>query len=172
VVGSTEKTQKEPRQRTERKQEEIEMARQWYGSLNNRLEENKMFCDEIQVGTGVTRYSYSDRHAYEVVAVQDQKHVSIREYDVKAKGDGFTNSWELVSNEENPVIDLVKRGDRWYRAVTATVEHINSDDINVRLWVLHNGFDVEKIRKSGKQTKYHKMDVSFGIADYYYDYSF
>lgn len=148
------------------------MSRVWYGSLNNRLEENKQFCKEIVVGTGVTEYYYSDRRAYEVVEVQDQKHVSIREYDHKAKGEPMSNSWELISNEENPVIKLVKRGDFWYRSVTASIEHVNSEDFNVKMWLLHNGFDIEKIRKSGKQTKYHKMNVSFGIADYYYDYSF
>ena len=36
------------------------------GSLNNRLEENRMFCDTIEVGTGMTEYLYSDRHAYEL----------------------------------------------------------------------------------------------------------
>lgn len=49
------------------------MSRKWYGSLNNRLEENKMFCEEIKVGTGLTEYFYSDRHPYEVVKVIDQK---------------------------------------------------------------------------------------------------
>lgn len=148
------------------------MSRIWYGSLNNRLEENKQFCETIEVGTGVTEYFYSDRKAYEVVEVKDQKHVAIREYDHKAKGEAFSNDWELISNENNPVIELVKRGNRWYRSVTATIDDVNNKDANVRLWVALNGFDVEKIKKSGKQTKYKKMDVSFGIADYHYDYEF
>ena len=126
----------------------------------------------IEVGTGVTEYFYSDRHAYEVVAVKDQKHVSIREYDHKLKGEAYTNDWELISNEENPTIELVKRGDYWYRAVTATLEDVENEDWQVRLWLCQNGFDIEKIRKNGKQTKYHKMNVSFGVADYYYDYEF
>ena len=148
------------------------MSRVWYGSLDNRLEENKQFCETIEVGTGVTEYYYSDRKAYEVVEVIDQKHVSIREYDHKAKGEGFTNNWELISNENNPVIELVKRGGYWYKAKTATIDDVNSDNAEVRLWVALNGFDVEKIKKNGKQTKYTKMNVSFGVADYYYDYSF
>ena len=147
------------------------MSRVWYGSLDNRLEEGKQFCKTIEVGTGVTEYYYSDRKAYEVVAVKDQKHVSIRKYDHKAKGTPMSNNWELVSNENNPVIDLVKRGNYWYRAKTATLEQVNSEDANVRLWVALNGFDVDKIKKSGKQTKYTKMNVSFGVADYYYDYT-
>ena len=49
------------------------MSRKWYGSLNNRIEENRMFTDEIKVGTGVTKYSWSDRDAYEVVEVEDTR---------------------------------------------------------------------------------------------------
>jgi hypothetical protein len=148
------------------------MSKKWYGSLDNRLEENKMFCDTIEVGTGVTEYYYSDRKAYEVIEVRDQKHVSIRRMDAIHVGEGMTNTWKLVSNEENAVIDLVRRGDYWYREVTATIEDAKSEDINVRLWLYHNGFDVDKILAKGKQTKYHKMNVSFGVADYYYDYEF
>lgn len=148
------------------------MSRVWYGSLNNRLEENKMFCKTIEVGMGVTEYFYSDRRAYEVIEVKDQKHVSIREYDHKLAGEPMSNDWELVSNENNPIINLVKRGNYWYRTKTATLEQVNSTDAGVRLWVALNGFDIEKIRKNGKQTKYTKMNVSFGVADYYYDYEF
>lgn len=148
------------------------MSRIWYGNLTNRLEENKMFCEKIEVGTGVTEYSYSDRHAYEVVEVRDQKHVSIRRLDAIHVGEAMTNTWKLVSNEENAVIDLAKRGDYWYREVTATIDDVNSEDIYRRLWLCHNGFDCDKIRQKGKQTKYHKMNVSFGVADYYYDYEF
>lgn len=148
------------------------MSRVWYGCLNNRLEENKQFCETIEVGTGVTEYLYSDRHAYEVVVVKDQKHVSIRAYDHKAIGEPMSNTWELISNENNPVIELVKRGNGWYKAKTATINDVESADVDVRLWVALNGFDVEKIRKNGKQTKYQKMNISFGVADYHYDYEF
>lgn len=148
------------------------MSRVWYGNLNNRLEEGKQFCEEIKVGTGVTEYYYSDRRAYEVVEVKDQKHISIREYDHKAVGECMSNTWELISNENNPVIELVKRGDSWYKVKTATVEHLNSDDPEVRLWLCLNGFDKEKIKKNGKQNKYSKMNISIGVADYYFDYEF
>ena len=143
-----------------------------YGNLQNRLEENKMFCDEIKVGTGVTEYYYSDRRAYEVIEVKDQKHITIREYDHKLKGEAFTNDWELVSNKNNRVIELVKRGNNWYSAKTATIENIESENPETRLWVALNGFDFDKIRKNGKQTKYEKRNISIGIADYYYDYEF
>ena len=148
------------------------MSKVWYGNLTNRLAENKMFCKTIEVGMGVTEYFYSDRRAYEVVEVKDQKHVSIREYDHKLAGEPMSNDWELVSNENNPIINLVKRGNYWYRTKTAALEQVNSEDKEVRFWVALNGFDVEKIKKNGKQTKYTKMNISFGVADYYYDYEF
>lgn len=146
--------------------------KKWYGSLNNRLEEGRQFVETIEIGTGVTEYFYSDRKAYEVVAVKDQKHISIRKYDHKLKGEAYTNDWELISNEDNPVIDLVKRGNSWYEPKTATIEMLESEDIDIRFYVALNGFDPDKIRAKGKQTKYQKMNISIGVADYYYDYSF
>lgn len=153
------------------------MSRTLYGSLTNRLEENRQFCDEITVGTGVTEYSWSDRHAYEVVEVTDQKHVKIREYDHKCVGGAYSNDWELISNENNPVISLTKRGKYWYTVVTITPEEAKSiyegDDIEAKLWACHNNFDLQAIIESGKKkTTYHRRNVSFGVASYYYDYEF
>ena len=37
---------------------------------------------------------------------------------------------------------------------------------------LYDGFDLDVIRNKGKQSKYHRKNVSFGVAEYYYDYSF
>ena len=114
------------------------MAR-WYGSLQNRLEENKQFGPEIYVGMGMTEYYWSDRNAYEVVEVEDQKHVKVRELGHKLVGEAFSNDWELFSDESRPVRSLVKRGKYWYWGHVATETRAN---------------------------------VSFGVARYYYDYSF
>lgn len=150
------------------------MSRKWYGSLNNRIEEGRMFCDKIAIGTGVTEYSWSDRHAYEVTEVTDQKHIKVREYDHKLAGEPMTNNWELISNPENPERELVKRGEVWYWASTITAADIADidNDIDFRIRLVINGFDIDKIRQRGKQTKYSKANVSFGVADYYYDYEF
>ena len=153
------------------------MSIRWYGSINNRLEENKMFCDEIKVGTGVTEYSWSDRHAYEVIAVKDQKHVTIREYDAKHIGAAFENKWELVSNENNATYDMVKRGKYWYSMNVCTPELakqiLENGDIHEKMWLCNNGFDAQEIIASGKaKTKYHRWNISFGVADYHYDYEF
>lgn len=145
----------------------------WYGSVNNRIEENNMFCDEIKVGTGMTEYRWSDREAYEVIEVKDQKHVTVRKYDHKLKGDAFSNDWELISNEDNPTYDMVKRGNYWYSTLTVTREYLLSHDTpETRLNLVLAGFDPKIVIEKGKQTKYTKRNVSFGIAEYYYDYEF
>ena len=146
----------------------------WYGSLDNRVEENRMFCDEIKVGTGMTEYWWSDRRAYEVVAVKDQKHISVREYDHKRAENWveYSNRWELVSNENNPVMDMVKRGKYWYFTATATLDDIKDLDVHGEIEYLMAGFDLNVIREKGKQTKLKRANVSFGVANYYYDYEF
>lgn len=157
---------------------EITMARTWYGNLNNRLEENRQFCDEIKVGSGMTEYLYSDRHAYEVVAVKDQKHVTVRMLDAKHVGEAFENKWELTSNKNNPTMEMAKRGNRWYRVSTVTADFLDGcregtdDYVEKMLWLCHNGISVQQLKEKGKITKYHVMNVSFGKADYYYDYEF
>lgn len=151
------------------------MSNKWYGSLQNRLEENHRFCETIEVGTGMTEYLYSDREAYEVIAVRDQKHVTVRKLDHKHVGDGsMDNRWELISNPENHKRDMTKRGNYWYFTGSITVEEMEEleKDPNGLLWLAQMGYDRDKIRKNGKQTKYHRANVSFGVADYYYDYEF
>ena len=146
----------------------------WYGSLNNRLEENKMYCETINVGTGMTEYSWSDRHAYEVVDVKDQKHVIVRELAHRSIGGSFSNDWELFSDESKPLRALERRGKYWYWTCTLTAKDIEGidDDQDWKIRVMLAGFDIDRIREKGKQTKRERANVSFGIADYYYDYSF
>lgn len=146
----------------------------FYGSIQNRMEENRMFVDEIKVGTGVTEYNYSDRHPYEVIEVITQKNVIIRRLDHKHIGDGqMDNKWELVSNEENPTFRLVRRGNYWYFASTLTQEEVDKiDDPMQRLRLAVAGFDLDAVKAKGKQTKYTRANVSFGTAQYYYDYEF
>lgn len=159
------------------------MANRWYGSVQNRLEENHQFCEEIRIGTGMTEYSYSDRHPYEVIEVIDQKHVVVRELDHKLIGEAYSNDWELVSNENNPTYLFTKRGKYWYNTITVTSAILDdlkrakdSGDVNeeVRIVLLlgHNDIDTDKLREKGKVTRYQRMNVSFGVAEYYYDYSF
>ena len=145
----------------------------WYGSLQNRLMENTQFDGEIKVGTGVTELMYSDRHPYEVISVKDQKHITIRELDHKLIGKAYSNDWELISNEDNPTYELVKRGKSWYFKATWTAEEVDRlTDERDKVFLIINGWDLDKIKEKGQQTKYRKANVVIGFADYYYDYEF
>lgn len=166
------------------------MSKVWYGSLQNRLEENKQFVSEIKVGDGVTEYSYTDRTPYEVIAVKDQKHITIRRLDAKRVDDYGMSDWqeyEYVSNENNYTTDLVKRGSYWYQTTTLTAEELadierrheevkakgeklNNELLHLIMWAAQ--FEQDKVRAKGKQTRYNKMNISIGHAEKYHDYSF
>lgn len=140
------------------------MAR-WYGSIANRLEENKMFCEKIEIGTPATEYHYSDRTPFEVVEVINQHHVKVRELDHKAIGDPMSNEWELRSNAHNPIKELKKRYGHWnwLHRITPEILKVNS---------FFEPKIIEKVKKNGEAIVYRKTNISFGHADYYYDYSF
>ena len=154
-----------------------------YGSLQNRLEENRQFVKEIKVGDGVTEYDYSDRHAYEIIAVKDQKHFTMRKLTAKHIGGAFENKWELISDENNPEYEIAKRGNNWYFVITFTADMIperefdengyyTNEWLNAMLGLAHNNISVEELRKKGKITRYRKANISVGVKDYYYDYEF
>ena len=91
----------------------------------------------------------------------------------EGENDGWaSNNWELISNENNPTCELVRRGNYWYGVATVTKEDWENADNNEKLRIVVGGFDPEKIMEKGKQTKYYRHNVSFGVADYYYDYEF
>ena len=149
------------------------MSKVWYGSINNRIEENRMYCDKIEVGTGVTEYYWSDRHPYEVVEVMDQKHVKVRGLGHRATHiNGFSNEWELFSDENKPIKVLTKRGNYWYWTITVTKDILENDDIDIRLFLAQNNIDADKLKKKGKVSRYRRANVSFGVAEYYFDYEF
>ena len=164
-----------------RKRSEVREMSRWYGSVQNRLEENRHLVDEIKVGTGMTEYSWSDCYPYEVVAVKDQKHVTVKAMShradkTKAHGMGHQD-WIIESDPSAPTMDMVKRGNYWYSAVTVTKDMVDALDDSeessmVRLSMANAGIDISKVMEAGKQTKYQRMNVSFGKAKYYYDWEF
>lgn len=147
------------------------MSKKWFGSIFNRMEENKMYCKEIKVGTGMTEYSYSDRDAYEVVKVINQKHVFVREYDHKHIGKGnMDNQWELVSNTNNPIKELKFRYNKWnwVTKISPNIDIAKVYIIDPKIWnAIHKAKETNK-----EQEVYHPTNVSFGTAEYYYDYEF
>lgn len=116
----------------------------WYGSVNNRIMETAQ-GPVPAVGMGVTEYYWSDRHPYEIIAIKDDRHITVREMGHK-RPDGYTcygmgdNTWEVYSNPDGRIVNLFrKKNGRW----------------------------VEKVgRREGCNT------FGIGHADYYYDYEF
>lgn len=142
-----------------------------YGSLENRIMETAK-DPEITKGMGATVVYYTDREPYEVTEVKDQKHVTVRKLDAKHTGEAFENRWELSSNENNPEIELTKRGEVWYEKQTVTRETLENADTETKFWICLNGFNPDRIREAGSQTKYSKLNIKFGYASKHYDYSF
>ena len=117
----------------------------YYGNLINRLEENGGSV-KPEVGMGVTEYLWSDRRAYEIVEVTDEKHFKMREYEAKNVGSGYgDNSWELISKPDGYVYEMVFRYGSWYH---------------------------KQKRCYGEGYEYRKMKIRIGVADYYYDFEF
>lgn len=88
----------------------------WYGNLNNRFMENCRGA-KPEVGMGVTQCLWSDRHPWEVIAVKDDRHITIRELDSKRidhNGMSECQEYEYFSNPNNRVYELfrTKRG-KW-----------------------------------------------------------
>lgn len=163
----------------------------FYGSLQNRLEEGKQFVEEIKVGTGVTEYSWSDRHPYEVIEVIDQKHIIIRALNYRRiddNGMSDAQSYEYISNENNIKYELVLRNNVWYKVIEYTKDrwlerakedfekgYFKSIEGAYRYFRAMAGLtdkQYEKIEQGKIVKKYVKMNISIGVIDAYYDYTF
>lgn len=83
------------------------MATRWYGSLENRIAERH--SNKPEIGMGATEYCWSDRHAYEVVAIKDDRHITVRRLDYKRvdeNGMSDSQDYEFYSNENNRTCEL------------------------------------------------------------------
>ena len=160
-----------------------------YGSLQNRLVEGRDFTNgNIEVGTGVTEVLYSDRHAYEVIAVKDQNHFTIRRMKATATGESMSNTWKLESDETQPTFDIERINGVFYEVSYMTKEKVmeRAEKMLKEDFVPNTpiekaiGFvtmfltDKQKERVlSGKQVKLKsKMNLAIGIQQEYYDYEF
>ena len=159
-----------------------------YGSLQNRLVEGRDFTNgNIKVGTGVTEILYTDSHAYEVTAVKDQNHFTIRR--MKAiSTEPMSNTWKLESDETQPTYDIERINGVFYKVSYLTKEKVieraeemlkkdfvpNTPIENAIDFVTMYLTDKQKERVlNGKQVKLKsKMNLSIGIQQEYYDYEF
>ena len=161
------------------------------GSLINRLQENVEDCESIEVGMGATRYYYSDREPYEVVAVQDQKHISVRRLDaIRTDKNGMSESqtYKFIQNENNEVINLVKRQNNWYEVTKFSkadwlkrahekenIERYGSEEHAYNYFLFMSRISEQQYAAvaQGKEVRrYTKMNIRIGYADKYYDFSF
>ena len=159
-----------------------------YGLLQNRLMEGKDFTNgNIEVGTGVTKVSYSDQHAYEVIAVKDQNHFTIRRMKAIPAGEYMSNIWKLESDETQPTYDI-ERINVFYKVSYLTKEKVMERAEEMLKKDFVPGTPIEKAIDfvtmyltdkqkervlSGKQVKLKsKMNLSIGIQQEYYDYEF
>ena len=160
-----------------------------YGSLQNRLMEGRDFTNgDIKVGTGVTEVLYSDRHAYEVIAVKDQNHFTIRRMKAVLVGEYMSNKWELESDETQPAHDIERINGVFYDVNYLTKDKVMKRAEKALKEVFKPNTPIEKAIDyvtmyltekqkervlSGKQVKLKsKMNLVIGVQQEYYDYSF
>lgn len=148
-----------------------------YGSLDSRLEENCYFNgtkDNIHVGTLCTVYYWSDREAYEVVKVIDQKHIFIRQLDAKRiDGGGMSEfqDYEYKRNEQNQIkeLELTKWG---WKEVIRYNQDLYDKFMRIQGFVLWDDSIVDKVKQGKEVKRTQKINISFGKAEKYHDYSF
>ena len=160
-----------------------------YGTLQNRLVEGRDFTDgDIKVGTGVTELLYSDRHAYEVTAVKDQNHFTIRRMKVIPTGEAMTNTWKLESDETQPTRNIERINGVFYEVSYLTKEKVMeraeralkedfvpNTPIEKAIGYVTMFLTAKQKERvlSGKQVKLkNKMNLAIGIQQEYYDYEF
>lgn len=166
------------------------------GSLANRLEENRYFNgtkNNIKVGTKCTIYLYSDSHAYEVVEVENQQNVTIRRLKaIRTDNYGMSDTqdyrYESDENAGKEKIRLTKNGWREVKVYTKegfekAVENFFSSscktiesarafiEYHYRLALTEKEFQKVMAGKSVTKVK-GKVNISFGVANEYFDYSF
>ena len=144
-----------------------------YGSLINRMMENNDYTNgNVKVGTYVTEYLYTDRNAYVITKVEDEKH--------------FT-----MADENGYHTNVVKRGNRWYKEHTFSkkllMERAKENLYNrgrgafktiesaYGYLLFISGMTDSQLKRleEGKEVKtYRKINISIGINDPYFDMSF
>jgi len=119
------------------------MSSTWYGNINNRIDERRK-CPKPEVGMGATEYMWSDRHAYEIIAVKDDRHITVRRYKYIRTDDRGMSDWQDYKYESDP------------------------DGCTKELFLTAKGAWRERI--DGRRLGSSRWGI--GVADEYYDYSF
>ena len=171
-----------------------------YGNLNNRIEEGRNFNNDkqIHVGDDITKYWYSDRSCYYVTEVIDQKHIKIKRYHVcadhskeldighqewlyfKTKKEEqdylktiFTDREYDEEPKEDIEIELVYRYGKWKEVLTYTdLEEENMFGKPLKEYYFTEK-EIKKLEEGKPVHRYNDFgNISFGVRNYYYDWSF
>ncbi len=143
-----------------------------YGSLENRLEEGKVYTKDglIHVDDDVTVYHWSDRDVWFVTDVISQKEFIMREYITigdrsKRGGIGHQDWVHFKTNEE--FLEYCKQYGLNFNGCYQNEAHLV---YRYGSWWLKH--DKEKAKQYGRSeyTKY--SPISIGVRDYYYDWEF
>lgn len=133
------------------------------------MENNDYTNGNVQVGTYVTEYLHTDRNAYVITKIEDEKH--------------FT-----MADENGYHTNVVKRGNRWYKEHTFSKKLLmeRAKDFYDRgafktiesaygYLLFISGMTDSQLKRleEGKEVKtYSKINISIGINDPYRDPSF
>lgn len=166
------------------------------GSLNNRLDENHYFngtLNNIKVGDYATIYYHTDRHAYEVIEVKDQSNIRIRRLNaIRTDNFGMSDAqnYRYESNEKGETISLRLTKGGWKevstytkegfeRAVKRFRESAKTEEAAKSYIAYHwrlaglTEKQVEKVMQGKEVVKVKgKVNISFGVADEYFDYCY
>ena len=168
-----------------------------YGSLNNRFDENHYFngsYGNLQVGTLATRYYWSDRHAYEVTKVIDQEHVFVRQLRaIRTDDNGMSEiqDYRYESEPRHAEEEIKRKNGKWREVIhyepayyaKKIAELAEHDRITLQqardMWAEWLSYKLtpnqtRKLLDEGKEVIKlgGQVNISFGVADEYYDYSF
>ena len=153
-----------------------------YGSLDNRIEENRNFLGrpEIKVGDDITQYHWSDRTCYYVTRVENQKHIFVKRYQVCAdheKPGGMGHQdwlyFKTEKEEQAYINECVDKGllPDYCKHPLEDIKESGESELVFRYghwyWVARYWYD-----KPLDKPQYTKANISFGVRDYYYDWEF
>lgn len=157
------------------------------GSFINQMMSNNATLPKV--GEGATELHYTDRTCYEVIEVSDDyKTVKLERLEAKAdptkqNGEGHQNwileptgqfitvvwrhnAWRVKSNVVKFTKEFIEKADKFSLSLCLTEEQrkaVYGDDVHPRNVV-------EGITRAA--VEYHKINLLFGVKDYYYDWSF
>jgi len=148
------------------------MSKQWYGSLNNRISENRLQPIPT-VGMGATEHLWSDRHAYTVLEVSKETVIVTVEVEKIGMVTREYPKWIKARQDEAKVI----KGS--CQDGSAQYEFTNDNDISKATTYYFNKntsmYRQENRKWNGKEylptgtTTKEKQSITLGYKDEYYD---